>query len=62
MNTTSASDFNDPARLQQIADDVLARARALGVSAAEVAVNAGEGLSVTVRAGACETVEHERDK
>ncbi|MEQ8660974.1 MAG: metalloprotease PmbA, partial [Gammaproteobacteria bacterium] len=32
------------------------------IDAAEVAISAGEGLAVTVRDGACETVEHERDK
>ena len=37
-------------------------ARARGAPAAEVGLSSGEGLSVTVRDGACETVEHERDK
>lgn len=41
---------------------ILAEARDQGASAAEAAVSVGQGLSVTVRLGEVETVEHNRDK
>lgn len=50
------------ARQQQIAADALAEARRLGASAAEVAVSSSAGLSVNVRMGDVETIEHTRDK
>ncbi len=62
MNKPLATDYNVPETLDTLACDVLERATAQGVDAAEVAISAGEGLAVTVRDGACETVEHERDK
>ncbi|MEQ8231911.1 MAG: metalloprotease PmbA [Gammaproteobacteria bacterium] len=62
MNQALATDYNAPETLDRLALEVLERATAHGVDAAEVAVSAGEGLAVTVRDGAAETVEHERDK
>lgn len=50
------------ARLQQVAEDVLARARALGATQAEVGLNIDAGLNVNVRLGEVETVEHTRDR
>src|SRR3970040_203653 len=49
-------------RLQDFAAQVLAHARRLGASACECDVAEGQGLSVTVRKGAVDTVEHTRDK
>jgi PmbA protein len=49
-------------RLQDFAAQVLAHARRLGASACECDVAEGQGLSVTVRKGAVDTVEHNRDK
>jgi len=49
-------------RLQDFAAQVLAHARRLGASACECDVSEGQGLSVTVRKGAVDTVEHNRDK
>jgi len=51
-----------PAQLSQFAADVLAHARRLGASACECDVSEGHGLSVTVRKGAVDTIEHNRDK
>ena len=51
-----------PAQLRQFAADVLAHARRLGASACECDVSEGHGLSVTVRMGAVDTIEHNRDK
>jgi PmbA protein len=51
-----------PAQLRQFAADVLAHARRLGASACECDVSEGHGLSVTVRKGAVDTIEHNRDK
>lgn len=48
--------------LQDIAGDVIRRARAAGASQAEVAASVGTGLSVTVRMGEVETVERNRDR
>ena len=50
------------ARLKEIASDALKEAQRLGASSAEVAVSSSAGLSVNVRLGEVETVEHNRDK
>ncbi|UCH53354.1 MAG: metalloprotease PmbA [Pseudomonadota bacterium] len=50
------------ARFETVAADVLAEAKRLGASQAEVNVNISQGLSVTVRLGEVETLEHTRDK
>ena len=49
-------------RLAQVAEDVIRRARAAGASQAEVAASVENGLSVNVRLGEVETVEHTRDR
>jgi PmbA protein len=49
-------------RLAQLAEDVIRRARAAGASQAEVAASIDTGLSVNVRLGEVETVEHTRDR
>jgi len=51
-----------PGELRQLAADVLAHARRLGASACECDVSEAYGLSVTVRSGAVDTIEHNRDK
>ncbi|HET8900021.1 MAG TPA: metalloprotease PmbA [Rhodanobacteraceae bacterium] len=50
------------AELSELAHDVLRRARAAGASQAEVAASIDNGLSVNVRLGEVETVEHNRDR
>jgi PmbA protein len=45
-----------------IAELALSLARKAGASAAEVDIGTGQGLAVTVRLGAVETIEHQRDK
>jgi PmbA protein len=50
------------ARLKDVVTKTLAEAKRMGASSAEVAVNLSQGLSVTVRLGEVETVEHTRDK
>ncbi len=52
----------DSDRYQQIVTDMLAEARRLGAGAAEAGVSVEAGLSVTVRMGDVETIEHNRDK
>jgi PmbA protein len=49
-------------RFQQIVDETLAIARALGASDAGAEVSEGVGLSVSVRKGELENVERNRDK
>jgi PmbA protein len=49
-------------RLREFAAQVLDHARRLGASACECDVSEGHGLSVTVRKGAVDTIEHNRDK
>jgi PmbA protein len=49
------------AELQQLVDDMLIEARRLGATAAEAAVSSNAGLSLTVRLGEPETIEHTRD-
>lgn len=50
------------APLTAVVEKILAQARQQGASAAEAAVSVGQGLSVTVRLGEVDTVEHNRDK
>jgi PmbA protein len=49
-------------KLIATAERALDFAKRAGASAAEVDIGTGQGLSVTVRMGAVETVEHQRDK
>lgn len=49
-------------RLAELAEEVIRRARAAGASQAEVAASINSGLSVSVRLGEVETVEHTRDR
>jgi PmbA protein len=49
-------------QLREFAAQVLAHARRLGASACECDVSEGQGLSVTVRKGTVDTLEHNRDK
>jgi len=49
-------------QLRQIAHDVLEHAKSKGASAAETEVSEAFGQSVTVRQGAVETIEYNRDK
>ena len=48
--------------LREYAQSMLARARKVGASACECEVSEAYGLSVTVRKGAVDTIEHHRDK
>jgi PmbA protein len=52
----------DQAQLAQVAQDALKIARDLGCAQAAVEVSEGSGLSVGVRKGAVDTLEHNRDK
>lgn len=57
------SRFSQPlAKLQDFAQRVLALAKAAGASDCEVDVSEGFGQSVSVRCGAVETIEYNRDK
>lgn len=49
-------------RLEGLARDALARATRAGAAQAEVAASVGTGLSVTVRKGQVESIEHQRDR
>jgi PmbA protein len=63
MSSTDLSDLGAArARLETLAEDALARARRLGASGAEVSASLAAGLSVTVRKGEVETLEHQRDR
>ena len=53
---------HSPERLRELAQIALDAARAAGASACECEVSEGFGLSVTVRMGRPETIEHNRDK
>ncbi|MFC1685157.1 metalloprotease PmbA [Pseudomonadota bacterium] len=49
------------ARMEQLVSDLLAEAKSQGATSAEAGVSSDAGLSVTVRLGEVETVEHTRD-
>jgi PmbA protein len=52
----------EPAELREIAQRVIERARRAGASGCDCDVSEGYGLSVTVRKGKPDTVEHNRDR
>lgn len=58
----SVNEQFDSAQLSQIVDEMITEARRLGASAAEAGVSIEAGLSVNVRLGEVETIEHNRDK
>lgn len=67
MTTTTAIETPtqagfDTDQYKQIVSDLLAQAKKLGATAAEAGVSGEAGLSVTVRMGEVETLEHNRDK
>ena len=49
-------------QLRNLAGEVLAHAKSLGATDAEIDVSEGYGLSVSARMGAVENIEHNRDK
>ncbi len=53
---------SSPESLSTLVEQALSEARRHGASAAEASTSVGQGLSVTVRLGEVETVEHTRDK
>ncbi|MFO8024200.1 metalloprotease PmbA [Thiohalophilus sp.] len=62
VTSRTVDELLEPGRYEQIVADLLAEAQRLGASAAEAALSIESGLSVTVRLGEVETVEHNRDK
>ncbi|MDF1528425.1 MAG: metalloprotease PmbA [Sedimenticola sp.] len=50
------------AQLEQMVHDLLKEAKQLGASSAEAAVSSDSGLSISVRKGDVETIEHTRDQ
>lgn len=65
MNTIIAQSDDSLAQLERLADlaqDVVRRCRNAGASAAEVGASVETGLSVNVRLGEVETIEHTRDR
>ncbi|MCW8901088.1 MAG: metalloprotease PmbA [Gammaproteobacteria bacterium] len=59
---TDASNPYDSENLKSVVNDLLQEATAQGASAAEAGLSVESGLSVTVRMGEVETMEHNRDK
>jgi PmbA protein len=62
VTSPAVADKESRARLSAVVEYVLAEAKKSGASAAEAGVNISQGLSLTVRLGEVETVEHTRDK
>ena len=60
--STSIEKPFDADKLTTVVDDLIREARAQGASASEAGLSAESGLSVTVRMGEVETIEHNRDK
>jgi PmbA protein len=58
----TATAHPDQKALEQVVERALALAKAGGATAAEAAVGASTGLSVTVRLGEVETLEYQRDR
>jgi PmbA protein len=62
MNSNASKANHTADSLQQLASDVVRYARQQGASASSTEVSEGFGLAVTVRQGAVETIEYNRDK
>jgi PmbA protein len=63
MSSADLSDLGGARlRLESLASEALERAGRAGATAAEVAASLATGLSVTVRKGEVETLEHQRDR
>jgi PmbA protein len=63
MSSADLSDLGGARqRLETLAGDALQRAARAGATAAEVGASLATGLSVTVRKGEVETLEHQRDR
>jgi PmbA protein len=62
MDSISTGAPLDDAPLHEAVQVALAEASRQGASAAEAAASLGQGLSVNVRMGELETVEHTRDR
>jgi PmbA protein len=62
LKMTDSSDPYNSEKLKTIVTDLLQEATAQGASAAEAGLSVESGLSVTVRMGDVETIEHNRDK
>lgn len=60
-NTISSTPY-DSEKLKTVVNDLLDEAKSQGASAAEAGLSVESGLSVTVRMGEVETIEHNRDK
>ncbi len=60
--TSNAGFSYTQSRLQEIAADILKAARKRGASACELDISEGFGQSVSVRMGAVDTIEYNRDK
>ncbi|MDH3310410.1 MAG: metalloprotease PmbA [Gammaproteobacteria bacterium] len=58
----AVADKTSRTRLIGVVEQVLAEAKKSGATAAEAGVNISQGLSVTVRLGEVETIEHTHDK
>lgn len=61
-NVSVKDDPYDSAMLKTVVNDLLQEAKSQGASAAEAGLSVESGLSVTVRMGEVETIEHNRDK
>ena len=62
LSVSPAADMSQrQERFQTLVEELLAEARRQGASAAEAAVSSDAGLSVNVRMGDVETIEHTRD-
>lgn len=61
MADSAMNEAQQVAQLEQIVADLLDEARRQGADTAEAGVSAQTGLSVTVRLGEVETIEHTRD-
>jgi PmbA protein len=59
---TKPENLNTRSEMESIIQQVLDYARAEGATSAEADIGCGEGLSVTVRLGELEAIEHQRDK
>lgn len=62
MTSYRSQDFTSPRELDELVTETIARTEKLGPEGVEVAASVGDGLSITVRAGKRERIEHQQGK
>jgi PmbA protein len=62
MYSIKNRNFNNPSALSEVAEQVLQIAKQKGLNELEISLFGGEGIEISIRETACESIEHQKDK